>query len=64
MLIVSLNLVILRTAMVYGPYVDGGSESLFCTLYQLVTYVPILDIIRLIAVAATYGYLHKPMKGL
>ncbi|CAL1704277.1 unnamed protein product [Somion occarium] len=41
-----LNLVILRTAMVYGPYVDGG------------------NIIRLIAVAATYGYLHKPMKGL
>lgn len=41
-----LNLVVLRTAYVYGPYVDYG------------------PIISFACVAAVYGYLKQPMKGL
>ncbi|KAI0934471.1 hypothetical protein AcV5_006302 [Taiwanofungus camphoratus] len=41
-----LNLVILRTALVYGPYIDYG------------------PIISCITVAAVYGHLKQPMKGL
>ncbi|KAI0736605.1 hypothetical protein C8Q72DRAFT_800670 [Fomitopsis betulina] len=41
-----LNLVILRKALVYGPYIDNG------------------PIISSMAMAAVYGYLKQPVKGL
>lgn len=59
----SLNLVILRTSMVYGPYVDYGStsESSYRVTYYLIHFTVVMVFM---AVAATYGYSKQPMKAL
>ena len=63
----SLNLVIVRTALPYGPYVNylGTIARLHTFADHLLTLVPFcLAMIPFIAVAACYGHLKQPMKAL
>lgn len=61
--VISLNLVILRPGLVYGPYVEYGVRE--CLSQSVCAFViENLVVPSTLTVAAVYGYLKKPMKGL
>lgn len=59
----SLNLVIVRTAIPYGPYVNYAGMFHGLLSSALVYSFPEAAVIPFIAVAACYGYLKQPMKA-
>lgn len=64
-----LNLVVVRSAAVYGTYIDFGISTLLSSLYSVHEFVDgsrllYFTVNTVLTVASVYGYLKKPMKSL
>lgn len=59
---ISLNLVIVRIGLVYGPYIDFGLSECATTNHPRVLHG--VAVTTVLTVAAVYGYMKKPMKSL
>lgn len=60
----SLNLVILRTGFVYGPYIEFGDSTFDGSMGIEFDWHEAYQVTSAITVGSVYGYLNKPMKSM